>query len=227
MAQSGESSSNPASTQAPAAQEQTTTSVQARIKQRREQRREQAIKDAYSHLYDASLSIGYQRFNLSNNLQRVTEWSWVGDFTRYFGDKVGVTLDGRGNYGTAFIQPTKEVDNVSHPAINQYSGMIGPVYRFYRTPRYSVSGRVLGGISYGNFSGDFQGVQANSCGPKGSGLYCDGMAFAANAGVIGDYNVSPNFALRVVGEETFTGYGTSLQPNPGFTLGFLYRWGKQ
>jgi hypothetical protein len=220
MAQSGESSSNPA----PAAQEQTTTSVQARIKLRREQRREQAIKDAYSHLYDASISMGYQRFNLSNHLQRVTEYSWVGDFTRYFGDKVGVTLDGRGNYGTAFIQPKKEVDNISHPAINQYSGMIGPVYRFYRTPRYSVSGRVLGGISYGNFSGDFQGDQANS---TASGLYPDGAAFAANAGILGEYNITPNLAARLVGEENFTGYGSSIQANTGFTLGLAYRWGKQ
>lgn len=221
IAQSGVSSSNPA----PASQDQPAVSVQARIKQRREQRREQAIKDAYSHLYDASISMGYQRFNLANGLQRVTEWSWVGDFTRYYGDRLGVTIDGRGNYGTAFIPPAQEgTPAVSHAGINQYSGMIGPVYRFYRTPRYSISGRAMAGISYGDFSGDFQGIQANS---TATGLYSDGAVFAANAGILGEYNVTPDLALRLTGEETFTGYGSSVEANPGFTFGFVYRWGKK
>lgn len=199
-------------------------SVQARIQKRREQRRAQAIQDAYSHKYEAYLGMGYERFNLSNNLQRATLWSWNGDFTRYFREDLGMTADVRGNYGTAFLEPKQEVNNISHPAIYLHSGMIGPVYRFYKTPRYALYGRALLGVSYGVFSGDFQGYQINA---TATGLYADGAVFAANGGVLGDYNLTPNFAMRLAGEYTLTGFGSSVQANPGVTLGCVYRWGKQ
>ncbi len=219
-AQSSESSSQPAK---PAAQDQPSMSVQARIQKRREQRRAQAIQDAYSHKYEAYLGGGYERFNLSNGLQRATLWSWNGDFTRFLREDLGVTVDVRGNYGTAFLEPKQQVNNISHPAIYQHSGMIGPVYRFYKTPRYALYGRALAGVSYGTYSGDFSGYQVNS---TATGLYPDGAVFALNGAALGDYNVTPNFAARLSGEYTLTGYGSSIQANPEFTIGFVYRWGK-
>ena len=47
----------PQATQNPGA-----VSVQARIRARREQRRAQAIQDAYSHLYETYIGMGYLRF---------------------------------------------------------------------------------------------------------------------------------------------------------------------
>jgi hypothetical protein len=220
------SSTSSSSSQTQADQNQpATNSVQARIRERKEKRRATAMHDAYSHLYDASLGLGYERFILSNGLQRVTEYAWDVAFTRYYSDRFGVMLDARGNDGTAFIEPSQNPqNNVFHPKIEQYTGMIGPSYRFYRTPRISVAGRVLAGVSYGKFSGDFAGNQIAS---TASGLYPDGATYAINAAVVGEYSLTPDIAIRLAPEYTATGFGSSIQNNRGFTAGLVYRFGKQ
>jgi hypothetical protein len=49
--------------------------VAARIKARREQRRATAIKEIYTHLYDAEIGMGYLRFHPGPNLQRLNEYT--------------------------------------------------------------------------------------------------------------------------------------------------------
>ena len=230
----------PATTQAPATSDsssssasqaqadknqQANTSVSARIKQRKEQRRAAAMHDAYSHLYDAAVGMGYERFILSNGLERATEYSWDTAFTRYYSEKLGFVLDGRGNYGSAFVPPTgNPQQNIFHPKIYQYALMVGPTYRFYATPRYSISGRVMAGGTQGRFSGDFAGNQNAS---TAEGLYSDGYTYALNAAIVGEYNLSPNLAARLAGEFTPTGFNSSIQSNRGFTMSLVYRFGKQ
>ncbi|MGD0732227.1 MAG: hypothetical protein ABR956_13280 [Terracidiphilus sp.] len=224
-AQSSSSSSNPAPPAQDQAQQPTEgqLSVQARIKARRAQRRAAAIHDVYDHLYEAYLGAGYLRFTPGATLQRVNEYDWNAGFTRYFSERLGVTLDGRGYYGTPFVGLNEETNSeITKPAISQYAGLIGPTYRFYTQPRYSVSGRAMGGFSYGNFSGD-----TNGFGGPAVGLYPDGYTFAASAAVIVEYNVSPGLGLRVAPEYYLTGFGSKLQNNLGYTLGLVYRFGKQ
>ncbi len=201
-------------------------SVQARIRARREQRREAAIHDAYGHLYDAYIGEGYMRFRLPSPLMRVNENMWNAGLTRYFNERLGVTLDARGVYGTAFIEPTEGTPpagsvGLGKPAISQYAVMIGPGYRFYTQPRFSISGRVLGGFALGDFTGD-----TNGYGTLGV-LYKDGSTFAANASIIGEYNISPNLGFRLAPEYTLTGFGSSTQNSLGYTLGLVFRFGKQ
>jgi hypothetical protein len=213
------------SAQAQAASDQANTSVSARIRERREKRRAAAMHDAYSHLYDASVSLGYQRFILQHGLQRVTEYSWDTAFTRYYSDRFGVMLDLRGSYGSAFVEPLQNPQqNVFHPRIYQYTGLIGTTYRFYRTPRISVSGRALGGGALGNFAGDFGGNQTAS---TAAGLYPNGGSFAFNLAVVGEYNLSPNLAVKIAPEYNPTFFGSSIQNNRGVTAGLVYRFGKQ
>jgi hypothetical protein len=100
--------------------------------------------------------------------------------------------------------------------------MGGPVYRFYLQPKYSISGRVMGGWALGNFSGD-----TNKFGSTNLGMWPDGNTYAINGGLIGEYNVSPGFTLRLNGEYVGTGFGSTLQNSFGFTGGFIYRFGKQ
>ncbi len=231
QAQSSSSSSNPASpaqdqAQQPAAQDQGQMSVQARIRARREQRRAAAIHDAYSHLYDIHVGEGYMRFRLPSPLMRVNENMWDAGVTRNYSERLGVTLDARGIYGSAFIEPTEGNPpagsvGIDKPAISQYAVMIGPSYRFYAQPRFSVSVRVMGGYAQGDFTGDTNGI-----GTLGV-LYPDGYTFAANASIIGEYNISPNLAFRVAPEYTLTGFGSSTQNSLGYTLGLVYRFGKQ
>jgi hypothetical protein len=230
QAQSSSSSSTPAAQQqAPAAaqsQTQPQLSVQARIKARREQRRAAAIHEVYDHLYEIYAGAGYLRFTPGSSLQRVNEYDWNTGVTRYFNERLGVTVDGRGYYGTPFIEPQQGTPpagsvRLDKPAISQYTAMIGPTYRFYLQPKYSISARVLGGYTYGHFTGD-----TNGFGTLGV-LYPDASTFAASASVFLEYNLSPAIGLRVAPEYVLTGFGSTVQNNLGYNLGIVVRFGKR
>jgi hypothetical protein len=195
-------------------------SVQARIKARRDQRRAQAIHDTYSHLYEIFTGGGYIRFTPGPNLQRTTMYSWDAAITRYYNERLGVTIDGRGYYGTAFVGLNET--SITRPAISQYAVMGGPTYRLRMRPKYSISAHALGGIAMSDFSGDTSGF-----GTAVLGLYPDSSTFAINGGVIGEANLSPTLSLRLSGDYYGTGFGSSFQNSVGFSYGFVYRFGKQ
>ena len=195
-------------------------SVQARIRARREQRRAAAIHDAYSQLYEAYVGVGYLRFQPGQYKQRLTFYAWDLGLTRYFNERLGVTAAGRGYYGTAYVGLNPY--GLTRPSISEYNAMIGPTYRFYLQPRYSVSGRVMGGYAHSNFSADTNGI-----GGKTLGLWPDGGTFAVSGAVIGEVNVTPGFALRLAPEYFITGFGSTMQYSRGFTAGMVYRFGKR
>jgi hypothetical protein len=236
-AESSSSSSNPATptagqdpssqAQAPeATQSQGQVSVQARIKARREQRRAAAIHEIYDHLYEGYVGAGYLRFTPGATLQRVNEYNWNAGLTRYFSERLGVTVDGRGYYGTPFIEPQQGNPpagsvGLTKPTISQYAALIGPTYRFYLQPRFSIAGRVMGGFASGTFTGD-----TNGYGTLGV-LYPDTSTYAASAAILGEYNLTPNVGIRVAPEYYLTGFGSTTQNNWGYTAGIVYRFGKQ
>lgn len=205
---------------AAAQSEQGPTTVQARIRARRDARRAQLIHDTYSQLYEVFVGGGYQRFTPGPTLQRTTMYSWNVALTRYWGEKLGLTVDGRGYYGTAYVGLNET--SLTRPAISHYNVMAGPTYRFRLRPRYSLAGRVEGGVAIGNFTGD-----TNGFGSAVLGLYPDSATYAMSASVIGEWNVAPNFSLRLAPEYMATGFGSTLQNDLGFTYGFVYRFGKQ
>jgi hypothetical protein len=222
-AQSSQSAQQPEAQQQPANPNQGAISVQARIHARREQRRAQAIHDVYSHLYEINTSMGYLRWTPGPSLQRVTLYAWDTSLTRYYSEKLGVTLDGRGYYGTPFVGIGGPLNSgVTNPAISMYNVMAGPTYRFIREPRWSVSGRVMAGLSHSNFSGDTNGVPSQLY-----GLWPDGSTFILSASAPLDYHVSPTISLRLAPEYVATGYGSTIQNGLGFTGGFVFRFGKQ
>jgi hypothetical protein len=220
------SSSTPAQDQtqpqAPAAapNQQGPVTVQARIKARREARRAQAIHDTYAHLYEVFVGGGYQRFTPGPTLQRTTMYSWDVAVSRYWSEKLGLTFEGRGNYGTAFVGLNST--SLTRPAISHYDVLVGPTYRFKMRPRYSIAGSVKGGVAMSNFAAD-----TNGFGTKILGLYPDGTTYALNASLIGEVNVTPSLSLRLAPEYMATGFGSTLQNDLGFTYGFVYRFGKQ
>jgi hypothetical protein len=148
-----------------AAQSQGALSVQARIRARRAQRRAAAIHEAYAHRYEAYTGFAYLRFvpgpgspavaatsttpaePHGPGLEHAHEYAWNVGVTRYFDERLGLTVDGRGYYGTAYVYLNQETNSaITNPAISQYAALAGPTYRFYLQPRFSVSGRVLAGI---------------------------------------------------------------------------------
>lgn len=204
-------------TQQPAAKPAENTSVQARIRARRQQRTAQLINEIYSRKYEAYFGGGYLRF-LPGNLQRVNEVSWDGGFTDYLTHKLGVTVDVRGQYGTAYTY-NNEFD-IHQPQIHQFAFLGGPQYRIYARPHVAVSARVLAGGVYGDFNGDTRGLGSLLR------LYPDGTAVGVNAGLPVDFNLSPRLAVRLTPEYFLTTFGSTTQNNRGFTAGVVYRLGK-
>jgi hypothetical protein len=197
--------------------------VQARIKARREQRRATAIHDVYTHLYEVYVGAGYLRFEPGTELQRINQYSWDLGVTRYFNERLGVTIDGRGLYGAAYIGPNSTSNSAIYkPGISEYAAMGGPTYRFLIEPKYSISGRVMAGYGYGYFSNNTHPFT-----PQSLGLYPDGGGAAVNASIPFEYNVSPNLGLRIAPEYMLTTFGSSTQNGLGFTGGVVIRWGKQ
>lgn len=236
QAQDSSSSSTPAASTS-TAQDQTQQStpgetqgqlsVQARIKARREQRRAQAIHDTYAHLYEAFVGGGYLRTKPGPDLQKVTMYSWNAALTRYYGERLGATVDGRGYYGTTYVGLNESA--ITRPSISEYTVMGGPTYRFYMRPKYSLAAHALGGVAIGNFTGDTNGFGSIPVNPPATGflLYPDSTTYAFSGGILGEMNVSPNLSLRLAGEYVGTGFGSQMQNGVGFNYGFVYRFGKQ
>jgi hypothetical protein len=219
------------SSQNQAGQTQGQISVQARIRARREQRRALAIHQIYDHLWDGYVGAGYLRFHPgppSLGIERVNMYDWNFGFTRYFSERLGATVDGRGYYGTPFLEPIQDAGSgIIKPAISFYTVMGGPTYRFYIQPKYSVSGRVMAGYARGNFTGDTNGEGSLCTSPGVCALWPDGSTFAAHASIFVEINVTPSVGLRIAPEYMVTGFGSTLQNGLGYTCGLVYRFGKQ
>jgi hypothetical protein len=221
--QGSSSSSQSGQAQQPGGLTQGEVSVQQRIRQRREQRRATAIHDAYDHRWESYIDTGLLRFTPGPSQQRLNFYSWESGLTRFSNERLGYTLDLRGYDGTAYLGlNTYSQGAFTRPEISQYDLLVGPIYRFYLQPKYAISGRVLAGGAYGNFSGDTNGIP-----PTYLGLYPDGVTFAASASVIGEYNLTPSVSFKLAPEYFLTGFGSTVQASRGFTAGMVYRFGKQ
>ncbi len=220
--------SQPGQAQQPAQQTLSPMTVEQRLRLRREQRRAAAIHNTYDHGYEAYMTLGYLRFTPGPSRQRLTDYGWDTGLTRYFTRRLGVNFDARGYDGIAYVGPNPT--NIMRYKVSQYDLMIGPTYRFYIQPRYSISARIMGGWALGNFTGDtgsFGSLCNLGSGFSGCLLYPDGSTYAASASLLGDYNFTPTVSLRVAPEYFFTGFGSTTQSSRGFTIGLAYRFGKQ
>ncbi len=225
----GQSDSNQDQTGQAAQETPAQISVQERIRQRRAQRRATAIHDAYDHMFESYAGMGYLRFQPGPSLQRTTFYGWNTGLTRFYSERFGVDIDARGYYGIAFTGlqfPTGTSSGTNatdtRPKISVYNVLGGPTYRFYIQPKFSISGRVLGGFALGDFSGD-----TNGFGSTYFGIWPDGVTYAGAGSLIGQLNISPGLSLRLTGEDYVTGFGSTTQNSFGFTTGLVYRFGKQ
>ncbi len=125
--------------------------AQARIRARRRQRTQRVVQDTYSHKFEVYGGGGYTRFRPGGPLQHINESAWNGGVTDYFWPRLGITVDLRGYYGTAFITPNPY--NIFKPSISEYTFMAGPQYRLVRREHWAISGQVLVGGAKGNFNG--------------------------------------------------------------------------
>jgi hypothetical protein len=200
-------------------------SVQARIRARREQRRATAIHQVYDHRYEIFAGMGYLRFTPGSTLQRAHEYAWNAGATHYFDERFGVTVAARGYHATAYVGNNELTNSaITNPAISEHAVLAGPTYRFYVEPKYSISGRVMGGFIHGNFSGDTYHSTVTS---TKLGLWKDGNTYAASVAIPVEYNLTPRIGLRVAPEYFLTGFGSTQQNSLGFTTDLIYRFGRQ
>lgn len=194
--------------------------AQARVRARREQRTQAVIQDTYSHRYDIFFGYAYLRMRPGPSLQHANEYGWNAGLTRYYSQKLGVTLDFRGYYKNVYVGNNPYSYN--HPFISNYAVMIGPQYYVRQRKAYAVSAQVLAGATrnlfYGN-SASFPGTLV--------GLYPNATRFTAAIQAPVDINLGPGLAMRIAPTYNLTTWGGDVQHNLGFTLGFNYRLGRQ
>jgi len=194
--------------------------AQTRINARRQARIQQIINETYGHKYEAYFGGGYLRFHPGETKQKNEEAAWNVGITDYLNPKVGLTVDVRGYYGTAYIGNNPY--GIFKPSISQYTVLFGPQFRVYAKPKWAISLQGLAGIGHGNFDTGTGGLPGYYL-----GLYPDGTAFNLSLGAPLDYNLSPGLALRLTPLYLLTTYGSNVQNNLGFNAGVVYRWGKK
>lgn len=194
--------------------------AQERVNARRRLRIRQIIQETYSHKYEFEFGAGYERFRPGNTLQHISEASWNADLTRYFKGNLGITVEGRGYYGTAFTP--QNPFRVYKPGISQYVFLAGPRYRFYRGQHWGWTAQVEAGAGHGNFGTGTHGLP-----PELIGLYKDSTVLNVSAGASVDYNLGPALAIRLTPNYLITNYGSTMQYNAGGSLGVLYRFGRK
>lgn len=194
--------------------------AQQRVNARRRQRIKQIIQDTYSHKYEFDFGGGFLRFRPGNTLQHVSEAAWAADVTDYIKGNLGVTVDARGYYGTAFT-PENQF-RTYQPGISQYVFLAGPRYRFFRGQHWGWTAQVEAGVGHGNFGTGTHGLP-----PQLIGLYQDSTVLNASAGASVDYNLGPALAIRLTPNYLITNYGSTMQYNAGGTLGVVYRFGRK
>jgi len=198
--------------------------AQERVNARRKIRIRQIIADTYSHKYELDFGGGYLRFRPGNTLQHNSESSWNVDLTDYLRGDLGVTIEGRGYYGTAYTgtHVGSGLAQAYEPGISQYSIMAGPRYRFFKGQHWGWTGQVEAGVGHGNF-----GTGTNGLPPQLVGLYTDATVLNVTAGASVDYNLGPGLAFRLTPNYLITNYGSTMQYNAGWNLGMVYRFGRK
>ena len=195
---------------------ETNASRQARIAR--------TIQETYSHRYEIFGGGGFERFRPGEFLKKDNQITWAANTTYYLNPKLGVIASAQGAFGHATTLQFDQNLNVYVPKaqINEYYFMAGPSYRFYATEKIAVSAQAQGGIGWGIFGGGSKSIP-----PAELGIWPDQTRAAFSFGVSADYNLYPNFAVRLTPIYLGTTFGGNIQNNVGINAGVIYRFGRK
>ncbi|HEY0308550.1 MAG TPA: hypothetical protein VGB94_10345 [Acidobacteriaceae bacterium] len=196
----------------------------------RKYRAARLVEDTYSRKVEAAFGGGFMRFQPGSTLRRANQVDWAASGAYYYTPAYGLVGDVRGHYGNVSLPNFTTINGnfspnngVYHPLITEYTFMVGPQWRFYRREKYAISANVQGGMALGNFDGGTHGIPAEQL-----GMWPTGHTFAGAASVNLDYNIYPNFALRLQPTYVFTHFGGTSQVNKGgVNAQVVYRFGKK
>ncbi len=193
---------------------ETNTSRQARI--------QRTISSTYSYPWEAFGGGGYLRWDSGPYTRKNNEVSWVAQADRYLSPKLAIVGAAQGSFGYAHQQLPLQFPQIASPQINEYFFTGGVNYRFYRRENLALSAQGTGGVVWGIFSKGAKGLTGTEV-----GLWQDGFRPAFTFAVNADYNLFPNFAIRVSPTYVGTTFGSSVQNNLGLNAGIVYRFGRQ
>jgi hypothetical protein len=186
------------------------------------------ISETYGHRWETGGGGGGERFRSGQYQQQDTQVTFWASTMYSLNPKLGIVGEVRGAYGHAKLtnpsdpaNPANSVILGFNPQISEYNFMAGPSYRFVRKEKFAASVFAEGGMALGKFAGDSKGFPAASI-----GVWTGDYAPSFTAGVNLDYNLFPNFAVRVTPTYLGTTFGNSVQNTKGVNVGFVYRFGK-
>ena len=189
----------------------------------RQRRLAQLVTETYTHRWEVYAGGQYMRFRPGPALHNSGMGGWTLGLTRYFTPRFGITADARGYYGSNSLGPVNGGGyNIYNARFSVFPFTIGPQYRFYGTPKWSISGVVQGGAVYGYFDAHTNGIP-----PQLVGFYPAGIVPGGIASVDIDYNLSTGLALRIAPNVLFDHFDGNLDHNQGFLVGMVYRFGRQ
>jgi hypothetical protein len=175
----------------------------------------------YTNRWDVYGGAQYSHFNPSpgRNFQAVNLLGWTGSAVVYFRPVWGIEASARGLYGT-YDPPTNQY-GVGNTDMSEHLFLFGPNFRLYRRASHAAGIHTLFGAAYGSFDKGYpSGVQ-----PILIGVYNNKLAFGAALGGWYDYNLTPRFSVRVIGDWQPTRYGYTVQNEFAGSVGIVYKLG--
>ncbi len=217
-----DSSQNPPPAPTEAQRAQLARQAQDRVRARRAQRIQAIVQDTYSHKYEVFGGYTFIRLRPGSSLQNVDENGFDAGVTRYFTNTLGVTAEGRGYFGNAYVGNLATGVTFFEPSISNYSISAGPQYRFYMSQKWGISGVGEVGVARNVFYANSQSLPGEYV-----GLYPNEWRITATVSVPIDYNLGPGLSIRIAPTYYLTTFGGQTQNNRGFTSGINYRFGRR
>jgi hypothetical protein len=185
----------------------------------------EAESPEYVQRWDLYGGAQYMHFNpgtgRGNGVAAVNLLGWTGSATAWFRQSWGLEATARGAYGNLTI-PANSYNIPANPPMSEHLFLFGPSFRLYRGTRATWGGHVLIGAAYGVFDSGFPAGVI----PQDVNIYNDKLAFGYAVGSFADYNVTPRWSVRFVGDWQPTHYGFSQQNEFAGSVGLVYKVGK-
>jgi hypothetical protein len=174
----------------------------------------------YDNRYEVYGGLNMMTFYAGRYLpKRMINGGWEGLGTYWLTHRVGLSLDGRGEYGTTPVLPA--AGNVNRPLVYQHMLMAGAQVRGPRNQNFALSYHGYYGVSKGTFDKGTGGLP-----PQNFGLYTNRTKPVAALGIALDINRSARWAVRFSPEMVMTHFGDEWVDNLSISGGVLYRFGK-
>ncbi len=175
----------------------------------------------YNNRWDAFGGFSYARYTTTvGHALRGNLMGFKAQATGWLNPIVGVTVSTGNYYGSVGLPPSEF--NLSSANVSEHMFLVGPEFRLLRDARWTVDAHLLLGGTYGIFDNSFK---TSNITPNYFNLPNNQLAFAMAAGGAFDYNLKPNWSVRMITDFQPTHYGLAFQKEFSGSIGVVYKWG--